>query len=406
MTNQVEHNQEEFEKLFSKSCEEYEQGKLESALSGFEQLLSHFPGAPILLYNKGLVCYELKRFHEAVISFKEAADAAPQEPDILFNLGLSHKQAGNVDEAIAVYCTLLEVEPDSVDALYNLGGCYKDSQQFEKAVEVYNQALDRKPDHLSANNNLAYVYQVLGDSAKAISHYKKVLASNPDHEGAKHMLAALSGEMASSSPESYVREVFDNYSDRYEESLVAELEYNVPEKLYTLLQSVLPESNYRFLRGLDLGCGTGLSGKPFAGLIEQLDGIDLAPKMIEIAHAKNIYHQLFSGNIIEHLQSAPDRYDLFLAADVLGYMGELEPLFSLLGDRSEDGAYLLFSTEYIEEGSVVLRQSGRFAHSRSYIKKLAISSKWEIKASIQDALRKDRGQWVQGDLWVLQKKAV
>lgn len=392
----------ELNAIFAAACEAQQNGRLEEAEKGYLQLLQLFDDAPMLHYNLGLVYYEQGAFEKAAAAFEKGVEVSPEDVDLLFNLALAKRKCGDIQGAMKYYMLVLEREPQSVDALYNLGGCYKDSKEYRAAIDLYKKTLLLEPGHTAANNNIAYLYQVSGESEQAINHYEKVLEKNPDHEAASHMLAALTGKKISSMPDGYVTEVFDNYSERYEQSLVEELEYMVPEKISNIV--VLKQGDLwknKFERGLDLGCGTGLSGEPFVGLVELLDGVDLSSKMVEQARKKEIYNRLVAGNICEYLEETEERYDFFLAADVLAYLGDLEQTFRLLTGRAQKEAVFCFSTETCVEEGFVLRETGRFAHDPGYIEDLAKKTGWEILYSESAPLRREKGAWVRGELWFL-----
>jgi predicted TPR repeat methyltransferase len=386
--------------LFVQAGEDYQNGLLDSAKSGYLHLLGYFGEAPLLHYNLGLVYYEQGDYARSRASFARAAELSPEDMDILFNLGLTQKKSGDLEGAVHSYKKVLEFDPQSVDTLYNLAGCYKDCGQHQQAIGTYLQVLQAAPDHVSANSNLAFVYHLTGESERAGYYYKKVLQYQPDHQAARHMLAALTGSASASSPESYVHEMFDNYSDHYEKSLVVELEYCVPTTLRRLLDERTDcKTTYR--QGLDLGCGTGLSGQAFHDMVDVLDGIDLSEKMIALAEAKNIYHQLYAGNIINFLQTSQNRYDFYLAADVFAYIGDLAETFSLLTARARRDVLFCFSTECDQGTSYRLQQTGRFAHAPSYVETVAHQTGWQVAARHRTALRKEKGKWVEGDLWFL-----
>lgn len=392
---------EELNEIFATACDHHQRGLLDQAKNGYEQLLRMFPEAPVLHYNLGLVHFEQENFHRAMEVFSQGLEINPEDVDLLFNIALTRKNLGDIEGAVRGYEQVLQIEPGSVDAMYNLAGCYKDIREYQKGIEAYQKVLELDSDHSAASNNIAYLYQLVGDVEKAIFYYQKVLSVKPDHEGAGHMLAALTGEATSSAPDGYVAEVFDNYSERYEQSLVAELEYQVPAKMRKLVDEKELVRG-AFSRGLDLGCGTGLGGEAFKDVIEVLDGVDLSPRMIELAGEKSIYTTLVSGNIDEFLESSVEQYEFFLAADVFAYLGDLENTFHLLARRGVQGALLCFSTESQDDVGFTLRQSGRFAHSRQYTKELAELTGWKLLCCKDANLRREKGAWVQGDLWLMQ----
>lgn len=395
---------EELNDIFVGAREKQQKGLLEEAKEDYLKLLDLFSEAPVLHYNLGLIYFEQEQFENAVAEFEHGRRLNPDDVDFLFNLALAKKKAGDIEGAILDYKVLVAKEPQSVDVLYNLGGCYMYRKEHPLAIESYGKVLELEPEHSAANNNIAYLYQLIGDFEKAIFHYRKVLESRPDHEGAAHMLSALTGEEVTSTPDGYVVEVFDNYSDRYEESLVTELLYQVPAKI----RKVMDEKQFcrmRYQRGLDLGCGTGLSGQPFCGIVTAMDGVDLSPKMIELARAKNIYEQLVAGNIADFLVETDKMYDFILAADVLAYLGDLREIFEKLVPRAFEGALFCFSTESFEGEGFSLRESGRFAHSPNYVEEIALSQGWAILHRQAAELRKEKGRWVEGELWFMEHRS-
>ncbi|MFT5729453.1 MAG: putative TPR repeat methyltransferase [Desulforhopalus sp.] len=403
MKQSAEPTPEEFNALFTKACEDHQNQNYPAARKGYVQLLGYFSEAPMLHYNLGLLLFEVKEYGKAVESLLLAAQYNPTDTDILFNLALSYKKVGNLTAAIKMYKEVLQLEPDSVDALYNLGGCYREQKKFDEAIESYLGVTLLDSNHMSASNNLAFVYQVQGETDKAIQCFKKVLELNPDHEAAGHMLAALTGAEVSSSPDAYVKEVFDNYSEHYEKSLVVELEYAVPEKIKHIIMTgdCLKKS---FHHGLDLGCGTGLSGEAFYKMTERLDGIDLAPKMVEIAHEKNIYGALYVSGIDEFLKEEVGPFDFVLAADVFGYIGDLKDVFTSVHHRTTEDVLFCFSTETVLGDGYKLRSTGRFAHSDLYIEDLAAQTGWRLLEKHKASLRKEKGAWIEGNLWFMGKE--
>jgi len=400
MTSPTQYSEEDLNQIFITACEDQQKGLLDAAQAGYLKLLSFFPEAPILHYNLGLAYYEQGAYKKALDSFRSAAILNPEDGDILFNLALSQKKNGDIEGAIGSYKQVLQNDPKSIDTLYNLGGCYRDDRQYSTAIETYLELLGLVPDHPAATNSLAYLYHRAGENQKAVVYYQKVLAHDPDHLAAKHMLASLSGGDATSTPESYVKDVFDNYSDNYEHSLVTELEYCVPDKIRALLgQSSIDRTNFE--HGLDLGCGTGLSGEAFSDIVEIFDGIDLSEDMLGLAEQKNIYHTLHSGSINDFLQSTDDIFDFYIAADVFAYIGNLQETFCLLKARSRQDVLLCFSTETATGNNYQLQETGRFAHSPDYIEQLAKATGWSVLTRKTTSLRKENDGWIQGDLWFL-----
>lgn len=355
---------------------------------------------PLIRYNLGLSCYDTRDYLGAVEQFRSADRMQNDDLDILFNLALSYKKAGELASAIDCYDRVLQQAPELIDAHYNLAGCYRELKEHNRALSCYTTVLDLDPDHRPSLNNIAYVYHSLGDVKNALVNYKHLVELDPDNEAARHMVNALEGKVESSPPASYIRQVFDSYSANYEESLLGQLEYSVPTQLMELLNTAVPE-RIRFSAGLDLGCGTGLGGEAFRDIVERLDGVDLSSQMLALAGEKAIYTTLIEGEIADVLQTVSTQYDFVLAADVFTYISDLSPVFTELKRITSDEAIFCFSTEHAETGTSTLRSTGRVAHAPGYITTLATDSGWVIRGHSTARLRKERGAWISGDLWVL-----
>lgn len=400
MHKPLQHFHDELNQLFAKACEDHRDGLLDAAGQSYLKLLDYFAEAPILHYNLGLVYYGQGEYGKARESFATASEFQTDDVDILFNLALSKKQTGDPVGAIDTYKQVLRLSPDDIDTLYNLAVCYQDTARHDLAMATYHAVLQRMPAHQSANNNLAFLYHLQGDMVQAVWYYRMVLRQNPEHQRARHMVAALTGAEATSAPDLYVKEVFDNYSGYFEKSLVTELKYRVPQSLRAIFDEAFA-GRRPFVHALDLGCGTGLGGQAFADTAEILDGIDLSEKMVALAGEKGIYRKLQVGSIAGYLREIEDTFDLYLATDVFAYVGDLHETFRLLGQRAGTDVLCCFSTEAVEGSGYRLRTTGRFAHSCGYIEEQARATGWQVVVRQETVLRKDKGVGVQGHLWIL-----
>ena len=180
------------------------------------------------------------------------------------------------------------------------------------------------------------------------------------------------------------------------------LGYDSPNSMRTILQEALGTET-RFQNTLDLGCGTGLSGQAFKPICHRLSGVDLSPKMLKLAKEKNIYDVLKNDNINQFLDNTNEHYDLFIAADVLIYVGDLESIFTKIRNCANKQAYFIFTTEHTDKSDYHLQTSDRFAHSCDYVTRMASMYNFEIITESPTNLRRDRGnQWISGHIYLLQ----
>ena len=85
----------------------------------------------------------------------------------------------------------------------------------------------------------------------------------------RYLLAALLGLPLTEAPDVYVQDFFDAYAEDFERSLVEDLGYENPRLLFDCF-SQATSLGLQYDHGLDLGCGTGLSGQAFKERINVL----------------------------------------------------------------------------------------------------------------------------------------
>jgi predicted TPR repeat methyltransferase len=224
---------------------------------------------------------------------------------------------------------------------------------------------------------------------------------DPGDETAKHLLDSLEGQNTHKAPEAYVSSLFDDYSGHFEKELVKDLAYKVPVKLFKTMKKVRPDR--RFKNALDLGCGTGLAGKEFADICDNIEGIDLAKKMLKQAEKKNIYRKLHNQDIAEFLNETNTKYDLFISTDVFIYIGKLDEIFSAAQKASTENACFAFSVETSPDEDYLLLKSGRYAHSKKYIKRLAEKYGFSVVYKKKTKIRKESEDWIKGKIFILEK---
>jgi predicted TPR repeat methyltransferase len=298
--------------------------------------------------------------------------------------------------------------PDYTDGWYNLAGCYRETFADTEAIACYKKVLAIDGAYLPALNNLAYLYHRRGDTEQAEVCYRQVLALRPQDDAAHYMLSSLLGTPLDHAPDAYVQHFFDAYAEGFEKSLVDGLGYDNPGQLFTCLQDCaeLQGLKTQYAQGLDLGCGTGLSGIAFKEIVTILDGVDLSANMLSQAAAKGCYQTLYQGSISDYLQITKVTYDFFLATDVFIYVGALDDIFTGLRVVARPEAIFCFSTETLESSSgYQLQQTGRFAYSHDYIRDIATATGWTVVTAQGTKLRKENEQWLAGNLWILQLQA-
>lgn len=275
------------------------------------------------------------------------------------------------------------------------------------AAELMEQALELAPHWAAGWDLLGGFCERSGQIAQAISAWRHLEALD-DHGvfGARLKLAAHGAKGAGEGTAvGYVEALFDQYAPRFETALVERLGYRVPDMLDRLLQGVEAELGMsRYAHAVDLGCGTGLMGARVRGRVETLVGIDLSTAMVAETRRKGIYDQVEKAELVQFLSERPDRYDLVTAADVFIYCGALPPVLEAAASAMRAGALLAFSLEEHEgEEPVFLRPSLRYAHNADAAQRDVTAAGLRLLRFERAVLRQDRGQPINGMLFVARK---
>jgi len=272
--------------------------------------------------------------------------------------------------------------------------------QLDAAIKCYEKAISIKPDYAEAYSNFGGVLNKLGKISEAVKCYEKALTIKPDYADAHHLLNGLIGHTSKSPPKRYVEKLFDHYADRFDDSLVEGLQYRLPFLMKELILKLNPTKN-KFKKVIDLGCGTGLSGHGLRDISENLTGIDLSNNMISKAKERQIYDHLIVGDIVDTLNSSKEKYDLFIALDVLIYIGEVTAIINTVRNCSNKNAYFILSIESQVDGEYSLLKTGRYSHSENYILNSA-SDMFKLIRSEEVNLRKEEENWIDGKIFIFQ----
>lgn len=263
----------------------------------------------------------------------------------------------------------------------------------EALAEVYNRGLD---------------LEKAGDLDGAEAAYREALTIDPeDHCGASVRLAAMGRDAAPDAmPEAYVSTLFDQHADVFEAILVDQLGYCVPLLLREQLRTHAPGP---FRAGLDLGCGTGLTGEALGDICEAMTGVDLSEKIVEIAFDREVYTDLYVGEAVAFLEEFEDDdgqrpvYDLIAATDVFPYLGKVERIVAAAADRLTPYGVFGFSTETLPDEALggkdyLVGPKRRYAHSEGYLRRVLEASGFSILAMDPITVRLEEGEPVPGHL--------
>jgi len=360
------------------------------------------------LFENAYQFLEDEVFDKAVALFLKLVNLSSNSGKAHFGLGDSYFGLGEYEKAEESYRLGLNALPNDADGLFGLAATLRVNEYYEEAVDFYNRGFEIEPDRYGAYWELAYSKEMNGDKEGAETDYKKCLLHHPNHGMAKHLLAAMLGETTERAPNDYVRDLFDDYAESFEQDLVEDLGYSVPQLIRQELENLLPSggNNKRshFSRGLDLGCGTGLVSAAINHLVKTIDGVDLSEKMLALALREERYSQVFSMEITSFLLDKKigcPKYDLIISGDALVYFGNLTEIFKGVKQRLSDKGVFCFTLENLNNGCFTICSTGRYAHNESYIDTLSKEHGLSLVVSKPIIPRTDASINIDGRLYVL-----
>lgn len=346
--------------------------------------------------------------HEAAAAAANAVKQFPDAAEFWFYNG--NILEGRDDNAsIESYQRALAIQPSFVAVRKNLALLLSRHKRSRDVLPHATAWATLAPNDPDAHMLLGSVQAEMQDIAGAIASYRRSLAIRP-HKGIEHVLATLTGDhVPERAPDEYVAQLFDGYADNFDSHLVETLKYSTPAQLAKLLQDASAGS---FRDILDLGCGTGLMGAQLASAERRLVGVDLSEKMLERARQREIYSRLENADLVAMMSREPDcSYDLVIAADVLVYVGRLEPLFAQAYRLLRPLGVFAFSVEAVTPSTApaaaatgyALHSQGRYVHARSYVEALASSSGFQCVELREATCRENQGVPVRAFLTLLRR---
>lgn len=351
---------------------------------------------------------------EALKKYRQAFEIEPGFPEVSSKLGDLLREQKKFNEAADYYRAALEKSPNLAEAHYGLGVTLLERADAANAMVSFNNALGLKADFVPAHNALGFAYLVSNKPADALICFQNTICLKPDNGMALHLIASLTGSNPERAPSQYIEKLFDGFAESFDSDL-QDLEYVTPQKLFTMITQFTQAVPGKW-RVLDLGCGTGLVGLQISPYTSQLVGVDLSANMLEKSRVRNLYHRLEQADLTAMMKNEDaSTYDLIIAADAFVYLGKLDEVVREAKRLLYPHGLFAFSVEVLEKMSGVDANqstqleymlqtipSCRYAHSSSYITKLAIDNGFKIQQLKMERLRMSCGKSVNGYLVIME----
>lgn len=378
------------------------EGDAGSAATALRRALALWPQAPEAWSNLGnfLTASDLAA---AAAAHDRATRIVPADPGLHANRGLAlMRTAGGARRAEQALRRALALEPAGLGhglTLCHLAGSAGDTAA---ALTLLDRLACAHPGDQEVQYERGCALRDAGRDAEAITALRRAVVLAPELTALRHVLDALTGRPSRAAPVDYVRDLFDEYADRFDQHLTERLRYRTPAALAEAVARARP-GLAGFGRALDLGCGTGLMGaalrERFA--VGHLTGVDISGGMLARLQQKGGYDATAEADIEGYLERSEERYDLILAADVLVYFGALERFLAGAAQALADGGTLAISVERGGEQPFALGRQGRYAHRRDYVEAAAAAVRLRVLLCEEAAIRDEGREPVIGLLLVL-----
>lgn len=348
------------------------------------------------LCRAGKEFLDQRRFAEAEWQFTQARDREPDNPEVYYCIGLFFSDLTRPADALAAFDRALALDGTHAKAHNNRGAALQQLGRAAEAEAAFRRALELAPDEALPYANLANVLDQQFRTAEALQVYDLALSRGVDPEVIGQYRSALLGTTSSRAPDAWVKSTFDNFAPTFDEHL-RNLNYVVPGVFAELLSGRTQPGQ----RLLDLGCGTGWVGAALAGHELRMTGVDLSERMLVHARERDIYENLHASEIHHYLAATPPHsFDIVCAADVLIYIGDLKALFDQVHRVLRPGGLFVFSIEETSAGDYTLQNTGRYAHSRAYLRTLT-AFRFAPLEDRAGAIRMERGKPLHGRVFVI-----
>jgi predicted TPR repeat methyltransferase len=304
---------------------------------------------------------------------------------------------------------LKTIEPDASGAappppeyFSKLASRLRSKGSVRAAFVCQHYATMQTPDDAEQWAALGDIAHIVGRREDAREAYERYLELSPGDAEVEHILVALrDAPPPPRAPDECVVQLYERFAEFYERNMRGDLEYCGPELIAAALDRTFGSPDAA-LDVLELGCGTGLVGKPLRARARRLVGIDLSPDMVKRAKATKRYDALEVAEITEWLSRSLDReFDLIAAGDTFIYFGDLRQILKPAAARLRTGGRVVFTVERDEGSGFRLTDSGRYVHSDAHIHDAARDAGLVVEIMDSAVLRYEYGEAVQALVVVL-----
>lgn len=169
-------------------------GRYSEAEASYRHVLEHNPTIPETHCNMGNALLAQRRPDEAVASYRHALHLNPQLAVAHSNLADALRDLGRPREAAASCRAALALDAHRAETHNSLGNALLDLGRLPDAAESYARALSLNPRFVKAYVNAAIVLRQLGNAAEAEAMCRQAVQVDPTAAAPVALLAELQGD--------------------------------------------------------------------------------------------------------------------------------------------------------------------------------------------------------------------
>ena len=164
---------------WTKAHLEFQLGKYDDALRGYEKVLGTYPNHQAAAYNSALCLEKLERYAEAADRFRKAAELNPKLTEALLGVGVCQLHEGKAADALASFETVLAVKQGYDKAEYGKAVALHLLGRDEEAMQGYLRVLPGNGNNAELLTSLIGLAIKKGDDTKAKEYCDKLLKVRP-----------------------------------------------------------------------------------------------------------------------------------------------------------------------------------------------------------------------------------
>ena len=150
------------------------QGRLDEALSHFQQAVQTAPDAPAIHEQLGHLLLKKRAWREAEQSFRRALELESDTPTAYVGLSRALARQEKNTEAVETVLTGLGLQHHLPAGHFQLGAVLTKLRFWERAIQAFETGLTMQPGNLLAHQFLCRLYRRTGQDAQAARHRQRL----------------------------------------------------------------------------------------------------------------------------------------------------------------------------------------------------------------------------------------